>query len=222
MKPCWVLVLLIGCDSSRGDDTSDDAGPQCPEAWQCTSWEAQPGSDIATRTCTDTNQAGTTECKPSEGPITLPALDFEMYKCEIHPIWQRGCGMMGCHGTDTERPFRVYTRGRLRNKQIVNRTGTCIPQTGTVDLQVAGSGTVMCEGWLPHTAEEWKKSFDSSRSFMIEVASPESSPLLTEPTIGGPAHAGIKMFRPSDAAYQKIQAWLGGAKLGTTCVTGRN
>jgi hypothetical protein len=180
------------------------------------------GSDVATRACVDMNAIGTTECKPSEGPMPLPALDLEMYKCDIHPIFQRGCGQMGCHGTETERAFRVYTRGRLRNKQIVNRTGTCIPQTGTVDLQEVGSGTVMCEGWLPHTAEEWKKSFDSSRSFMLNAATPAESPLVTEPTLGGPAHAGIKMFRTTDAEYQKLVTWLGGAKRGSTCTTGKN
>src|SRR6185503_2993182 len=187
------LVVLAACGGGGGGG-GDDV-PSCPEAWQCTSWEAPPGSDQATPTCVDLNNAGSTECKPATGPVTLPALDLELYKCEVHPIFQRGCAMMGCHGTDTERPLRLYARGRLRNKQIVPRTGTCIPQTGTVDQQVEGSGTVMCEGWLPHTAEEWKKSFDSSRSFMLDVASPAQSPLLVEPTFGGPPHAGIKMFR---------------------------
>lgn len=222
MRMRWLVLVMIGCGSSGGGDTTDANTSSCREAWSCTSWEAPMGSDMATRTCVDTNEIGTTECKPSEGPMALPQLDLEMYKCDIHPIIQRGCGQMGCHGTETERGFRVYTRGRLRNNETVNRTGTCIPQTGTVNLQMAASGTVMCEGWLPHTTAEWKKSYDSARSFMIDVATPSESQLVTEPTFGGPAHANIKMFRTTDTEYTKLVTWLGGAQRGSVCNTGKN
>lgn len=199
-----------------------DAGPACAESWECTTWEAPPGSDQATRTCTDRNEVGTTECKPGEGPVTLPALDLDYYKCRVAPVVQRGCSMMGCHGTDTGRPYRTYARGRLRNDQIVDRTGTCIPATGQVNLQEAGTATVMCEGWLPHTAEEWKKNFDSARSFMLGVTDPADSDLLLMPVVGGKPHIEIKLFRETDADYQTIRDWLGGATLGQTCNTGVN
>lgn len=207
-----------------GQDPGDlvDAGPACAESWECTTWAAPPGSDQATRTCTDRNQAGTTECKPSEGPVTLPALDLDYYKCRVSPIIQRGCSMMGCHGTDAGRAFRTYARGRLRNDQIVNRTGTCIPSSGQVNLQEAGTGTVMCEGWLPHTAEEWKKNFDSARSFMLDVTNPADSDLLLMPVVGGKPHIEIKLFRDTEADYTTIRDWLGGARLGMTCNTGVN
>jgi hypothetical protein len=205
------------CNGSGGPDASD-----CRESWVCSSWEAPPGSDQATRTCVDQNKVGTTDCKPSEGPVTLPALDFDKFECEVQPILQRDCAFMGCHGTDTGRPFRDYARGRWRNDEIVNRTGTCIPQTGQVDLQVAGSGTVMCEGWLPHTAAEWKKNFDSARSFMLDAATPEDSLMLRMPTVGGLSHIDIKLFRSTDPAYATIRDWLGGATLGRTCDPGRN
>jgi hypothetical protein len=177
---------------------------------------------MASRTCTDKNAAGTTDCKPETGPRMLPALDLEMYKCQVHPIFQRGCSMLGCHGTETERAYRVYARGRLRNDQVVNRTGTCIPATGTVNLAAAGTGTVMCEGWLPHTAEEWKKSFDSARSFMLDETRAEVSDLLLQPTIGGPAHAGVKLWRRTDPDYLTVSGWLDGGRLGTPCATGNN
>jgi hypothetical protein len=227
-----LLMLLAGCfdptlpgdcpDHVCGVDTTmTDGGASCAENWVCTTWAAPTGSDQATRTCTDKNSVGTTTCKPAE-TATLPALDLEMYKCEIHPIFQRGCGQLACHGNETDHEFRIYTRGRWRNNQIVNRTGTCIPQTGTVNLQTAGSGTVMCEGWLPHTAEEWKKNFDSSRSFMLGVTTPADSLLVREPTTGGLPHAQVKLFTPGDADYQTIVSWLGGATYGSTCITGKN
>jgi hypothetical protein len=219
-----LLIMVIGvtggCGGSGGEPA--DADTSCRESWECTAWEVVPGATEATRTCTDANMAGTTECKPSLGPVALPVLDKEMYKCRVHPILQRGCAQQGCHGTETGRALRIYARGRLRNSQTVNRTGTCIPANGTVNLDEEGTGTVMCEGWLPHTTEEWQKSFDSARSFMLDVTSADQSPLLAEPTVGGPAHAGIKMFRTTDVDYQTIKGWLAGDKLGTTCVTGKN
>jgi hypothetical protein len=199
-----------------------DGGAGCDESWVCTPWQAPAGSDQATRVCTDANQRGTTECKPSEGPLALPALDLDYYKCRVHPILQRGCAMMGCHGTVTERPYRIYARGRMRNDEVVNRTGTCIPSSGQVNLAEAGTGTVMCEGWLPHTAGEWKKSFDSARSFMLGVASPADSDLLLMPVVGGKPHIEVKLFRDTDPEYATLRAWLGGARLGQTCVTGVN
>lgn len=214
------VVLAAACGSSSS--TVDAPVPECTEDWACSPWEAPPGSDLASRTCTDKNAVGTTECKPETGPRTLPALDLEMYKCQVHPILQRGCSMLGCHGTETGRAYRLYARGRLRNDQIVNRTGTCIPATGTVNLAAVGTGTVMCEGWLPHTTEEWQKSFDSARSFMLDKAMPELSELMMQPTIGGPVHGGVKLWRRMDADYASVRNWLGGARLGTTCNTGTN
>lgn len=208
------------CGSSDGG--GGDGAPACSESWVCTSWEAPPGSDQATRTCTDANQTGTTDCKPSEGPVTLPALDLEYYKCNVQPVLQRGCSMMACHGTATERAYRIYARGRLRNDEIVNRTGTCIPSSGQVNLDEAGTGTVMCEGWLPHTAAEWKKNFDSARSFMLGVTDPDDSDLLQMPVVGGKPHVEVKLFRATDADYLTIRNWLAGAALGGTCNTGVN
>jgi hypothetical protein len=197
-------------DASAGLPPIDAGDPSCLEDWTCTPWEAQPGTDQATRTCTDQNMIGTTECKPSEGPVALPALDMSYFKCDVEPILDRGCSMMGCHGTDTGRYLRVYSRGRLRNSEIVDRVGSCLA-TGTVDLQEAGSGTVMCEGWLPHTATEWQKNFDSARSFMLGVSAPEQSELLLQPVVGGRPHVGVHLFTESDPDYQTLRAWLGGA-----------
>lgn len=199
-------------DASLGPPPIDATNPDCLEDWVCTPWQAEAGTDQATRTCTDQNMIGTTECKPPEGPVTLPSLDLNYFKCNVQPILDRGCSMMGCHGTDQGRYFRVYSRGRLRNNEIVDRVGSCL-KSGTVNLQEAGSGTVMCEGWLPHTDLEWQKNFDSARSFMLGITAPEQSEMLLQPVIGGRPHVGVHLFTESDPDYQTIRAWLGGATL---------
>jgi hypothetical protein len=223
-------LLLAGCfDPTAQAECEDricgrDAAPRvdassCTENWTCTTWEAPMGSDQATRTCTDLAMAGTTACKPDEGPVTLPALDMSYYKCRVSPIIQRGCSMQNCHGNETERPFRTYARGRLRNDEIITFNG-CL-RSGPSNLQEMGTGTVMCEGWWPHTATEWKKNFDSARSFMLGIAQPEDSLMLREPVVGGLPHVEVKLFRATDPDYETIRAWLGGASL-PSCDTGAN
>ncbi len=208
------------CSPGGGGGTTDAS--TCSESWSCTSWEAPLGANMATRTCIDKNSRGTAECKPATGPVALPALDMEMFKCDIQPILQRDCSMMGCHGTETGRPFRNYARGRMRNDETVNRVPSCIPATGQVNLAMAASGTIMCEGWLPHTQAEWKKNFDSARSFMLGVTDPADSLMLRMPTAGGLPHIDIKLFTSSNPKYTKIKNWLGGAQRGSTCNTGKN
>ena len=217
------FVLLAGCfdpttpgecpDHVCGTNTTD-GGSSCKENWVCTSWTAPANSDQATRACVDQNSAGTTECMPATS-ATLPALDIDYYKCNVHPIWQRGCGMLACHGNETDHTFRLYTRGRYRNKEQV--ASTCLQPGPTVDLQAYGTGTIMCQGWYAHTATEWKRNFDSSRSFMLDVTNADDSLLLREATKGGLPHAGVKLFTAGDADYTTVRNWLGGAKLGTTC-----
>ena len=226
-----LAVTLTGCFAANGpadcpnkvcNGAFVDAGSSCAENWICTSWEAPLGSDQATRSCVDANNAGSTECKP-ETSAKLPALDLDYFKCRVQPIFQRGCGQLACHGTDTGRQFRVYSRGRWRNNEMVANRGSCAEPAGfQYNLQKDGSGTVMCAGWYPHTATEFKKNFDSARGFMLDGSSADNSLLLREPAKGGLPHAQVKLFSSSDADYQTIKSWLGGAKLGSTCNTGAN
>ena len=230
-RAALLACLLAGCfQASSPSDCPDkvcgnggaDAGSTCKESWVCSSWEAPPGSVQATRSCVDKNNAGTTECMPAT-TATLPALDLEYYKCRVSPIFQRGCGQMACHGTDTGHPFRIYTRGRWRNNEMVANRGSCAEPSGyQYNLQTQGSGTVMCAGWYPHTPGEWKKSFDSARSFMLDVTNPDDSLILREAAKGGLPHAQVKLFAPGDTDYQTIRDWLGGAQLGMACNTGAN
>jgi uncharacterized protein (TIGR03382 family) len=219
---CFNATEPSDCPDHVCGNGSIDAGSTCKENWVCSSWEAPPSSDQATRTCVDKNNVGTTDCMPAT-TATLPALDMDYYKCKVSPIFQRGCGQLACHGTDTDHPFRLYTRGRWRNNEMVANRGSCAETPGyQYNLQTQASGTIMCAGWYPHTATEWKKNFDSARSFMLDVTNPDDSLILREAAKGGLPHAQVKLFGPSDPDYQTIRNWLAGATLGTTCNTGAN
>ena len=202
--------------SSGSSGTSGDGGPQvCNPAWTCTAWQ-KDAQGKSTRTCTDTNKCGTASGKPSEGPLDLPGLDFDYYKCNVEPIFDRGCAMVGCHGTEVGRPFKVYARGRLRHQETVPPAPTCL-DTGPQELAKKGTATVMCLGWSKHTAAEWQQNFDNARSFMVGLTNPDDSELLSQPVYQGKAHTGVHLFRKSDADYQTIAKWLSGEKLGRTC-----
>jgi hypothetical protein len=205
-----------GPSSGTGPTSSASSGGGCTEAWSCTPW--QKGADgNYTRTCSDASACGTTAGKPPEGPVALPDLDLDYYKCKVEPIFDRGCSMVGCHGTETGRAFKVYARGRLRHQEMVPQVSSCPVGPQTVDLSEMGTGTVMCVGWSPHTAAEWQSNYDISRSFMLGLTDPEQSDLLAQPVVGGKSHAGVHLFAKTDAEYVTLKAWLGGAKLGSTC-----
>lgn len=195
---------------TAGDSTGGTGGGDCVAAWTCSAWAELPDG-LFERSCQDDNGCGGDADRPPEGPVALPALDEAYYRCNVQPIFDWGCAMLGCHGTETGRAFRHYAPGRLRNDEIVTRVTTCLPPTGTVNLQERASGTVMCEGRLPHTAEETRKNFDNARSFMLGVSDPSESELLAQPVVGGKAHAGVHLYRQGDARYQAIYDWLTGA-----------
>jgi hypothetical protein len=239
----WLLAFLLiaGChdpivpaecpnrvcgDAQLGVPTVD-APPMMDcngESWQCGPWTSSPaGSNNGVRTCVDKNMRGTMNCEPATTAM-LPALDFDQYKCAVEPILDRGCAMMGCHGTVTGHSFRMFARGRLRNDQTVPQVPTCLNPGAPVNLNMQGSGTIMCVGWSPHTAEEWQMNFDSARSFMIGVSTPDASELIAEPMAQTYyTHTGVKLWAtPMDPDYVTIRDWLGGATLGGTCDPGAN
>lgn len=194
---------------------------KCQEAWTCTAW--QKGNDGKyTRTCTDSSACGTTAQKPTEGPIALPDLDVDYFKCKVQPIFAHGCGMMGCHGTDVGRPFKVYARGRWRRNETVPQVSSCPIGPQMVNLQKEGSGTVMCVGWSALTQGEWQENYDNARGFAVGLASADDSELLSQPVFGGKAHAGVHLFKKTDPDYQTIRDWLAGSKLGMACNTNGN
>jgi hypothetical protein len=208
-----------GTSEASGGPTTPGGG--CAEAWSCSPW--QKGADgMSTRQCTDANACGTTALRPPEGPLALPALDLDFYKCNVEPILDGGCAMLGCHGAEQGRALKIYARGRLRRKETVPQVASCPVGPQMVDLADEGSGTVMCIGWSPHTPGEWQENFDSARSFMIGLTDAEESDLLLQPMYGGKAHAGVHLFAKGDPDYETIKSWLGGAKLGSACDPGAN
>ena len=202
-------------DGGGGASSSGSSGGGCNAAWTCSPWEKNPDGKYA-RMCTDANNCGSAAGKPSEGPVDLPNLDMDFYKCKVEPIFDRGCAMQGCHGTEVGRPFKVYARGKLRNKEMVPPASSCL-DTGMQDLAEKGTGTVMCLGWSPHTQTEWQRNYDNARSFMVGITNPDESELLAQPVYQGKAHAGVHLFAKTDADYKTIADWLGGAKLGSVC-----
>lgn len=203
--------------------TTGTAG--CVEAWSCTPWETNGADNNGTRTCTDANGCGTVNNKPAE-MATLPALDLEYYKCNIEPIFNRGCSQLGCHGTEQGRAFRTYARGRLR---VTGETWT-EPGCSNPGSQFASEkciGSIECGCWtLPHSAKEWQRNYDAARGFGLDAAGDpipagmvDSSELIAQPIAGGKAHAGVHLFKSGDADHVKLQQWLSGATLGVACIT---
>ncbi|MFT3696197.1 MAG: hypothetical protein QM831_23865 [Kofleriaceae bacterium] len=226
MSRSLLVVMLAACGSHSGDTGDKTDGPlACIEAWTCTAWQTDGASDSATRTCTDQNACGTSSTKPVE-TATLPALDPDYYECNVEPIVTRGCSMLGCHGTESGRAYRVYARGRLRitGQTLVmpkNMCGNAQPVNVPTESCI---GNIECACWqLPQLATERRRSFDSARGFDLDdngqkLGDSTQALLLREPTTGGGfPHAGISMFQPTDADYTTIKSWLDGATLGHAC-----
>lgn len=217
--PILVVIAACGGGGGGGDDTGDDGPGPCVETWQCSTWQTNGSTDSATRTCTDTAACGTTTGKPPE-TATLPALDANYYECNVEPVLVHGCGMLGCHGTETGRAYRIYARGRLRiSGKIITEPG-CL-QAGTMHPSEDCIGNIECRCWsLPQLAEERRRSFDSARGFALDanavvLTNKTQSELLRQPLVsGGFAHAGISMWSASDADYTTVKSWLEGATRG--------
>lgn len=223
-----------GSSSTGGGGTAGTGGASvttsttttCVEAWVCTPWETDGTSNAGSRVCTDTNACGTTEDKPYE-EATLPALDLEYFKCNIQPILDKKCAMLGCHGTEQGRALRVYARGKKRlGGQMLSNPACGGPATTPSD---GCDGSTLCLCAAPHTPAEWQKNYDAARGFGLDsVGKPfpankaDKSELLAQPVVGGKPHMGIHVFDKTDADYATIKNWLTGSALGTPCDTGIN
>jgi hypothetical protein len=198
------------------------SGP-CTEQWICSPWETNGMNDNGTRTCNDANNCGTSNGRPIEA-LTLPALDLNFYKCNIEPIMNRKCAMLGCHGTEVGRPLRLYARGKLRvtGGIIVESDNLCQKQ-GMQWPSEECIGSVRCRcSTEPHLPVEWQRNFDSARSFALDVAfnplasgDEDSSELIAQAIVGGKAHAGIHLFRNGDPDHLMLRRWISGETLGT-------
>lgn len=201
--------------------SSSSSGGPCTEAWVCSAWDTGGNGDSATRACTDTNNCGTTTGKPPT-TATLPALDDNYFRCNVEPILDKKCSMLGCHGTETGRALRVYARARLRNAPDMFSSSNC---AGTLSgASCTGSNSCPCEAG--HSPTEWQRNYDSARGFGLDangnpLADQSQSDLIAQPVVGGKAHAGIHLFRTTDPEYSTLLNWLNGATL-ATCDVGIN
>jgi hypothetical protein len=212
-----------GATGSGAGGTGGDTGP-CTEAWLCTPWETN-GDDAATRACADTHKCGTTDLKPAEA-ATLPKLDLDYFKCNVQPVFDQKCSMLGCHGTEQGRALRIYSRGRKRLAGQTLANPSCAAGSTPSD-GCDGANHCLCAA--PHTDAEWRKNFDAARGFALDeqgkpfaAANMDKSELVAQPVVGGKAHAGIHLFNKGDAQYAALKSWLTGAKLGMACATGAN
>ncbi len=203
-----------------------DASPGCVESWLCSPWATDGVSDDGVRTCVDQNACGTAVNKPLES-ATLPALDYNYYQCNVEPIMDWGCSMLGCHGTEEGRGLRIYARGRLRiTGETLPGSAGCFAGGQTFASETC-TGSIECHCFIePHLDAEWRANYDAARGFAlradgtaIQPGAEEDSELLAQPLIGGGfAHAGIHMFQRGDARYNTIRDWLAGTTR-ATCTT---
>ncbi|HEX7481718.1 MAG TPA: hypothetical protein VF331_28185, partial [Polyangiales bacterium] len=204
-----------GGTAGTGGGASCSPGAACVESWLCTPWATNGSNDSGTRSCTDQCNCGTTAHKPVE-TATLPALNVGYYQCSVEPVFDKFCAMLGCHGTEAGRAFRVYARGRLR---VTGDTLTGIPSCDAV----ASKPSQDCTGGIEcacdqdrHTTNEWRKNYDAARGLLLgdsgaALSNVEDCGLLKQPLVGGGlAHAGIHIFQKTDAGYTAIKDWLNG------------
>lgn len=226
-----------GAINAGGVAVALDCGTKtsCNEHWSCTAWQtAQTAASIATtlpsgdnagtRTCSDLCMCGTTTNKPTES-VTLRALDFDFYQCEIEPIFDGSCAQLGCHGSETGHSLRIYARSKLR---ISGETWT-FSGCGASNAKIASDSCIgdnECACWqLPHSNREWQRNYDAARGFALDDMGKsfnkiESSPLLLNGLArkdGGTQHAGAYFYGAADPVYAKLRDWLSGAATG--CVT---
>lgn len=192
----------------------------CAESWVCTPFATAGGGNSATRTCTDKNACGTTLLKPAE-TATLPALDVNFYRCNVQPILDHKCSMLGCHGSDS-RALRTYSRGRFRNTETVTETG-CLAAGTQVMLNPKCIGSIECICWTGRlTTTEWQRNYDSARAFALDPSGQripagmeDKSELIAQPIVGGRAHANIHLFKSGDPEHTTLKQWLSGSTLAT-------
>jgi hypothetical protein len=215
-----------GTTTTSSSTTSSSGG--CTPAWVCTPWDTgvQPAgsSNAGTRTCTDKNHCNTTVGEPVT-TATLPHLDVNYFECNVEPILDKKCGMLGCHGTETGRALRVYAKARLRN---VGATFTPAPGcTAGAASSASCIGSNSCPCDAPHTATEWQRNYDAARGFAIDamgaaIPDEHNSDLTQQPVVGGKSHAGIHLFHATDPEDATIYNWLTGATLGSNACIGLN
>ena len=216
-----------GMSTSASSSATSSSGSTCVPSWLCTPWDTnvQPAgaSNMGHRTCTDTKNCNTTVGMPVT-TATLPALDVDAFKCNVEPILDKKCGMLGCHGTETGRALRVYAKARLRHAGE-NLTLPAICPSSATSASCIGSNSCPCNA--RHTPTEWQRNYDAARGFALDdmgnvLANQSASDLIQQPVVGGKSHAGIHLFKPNDPEDAAILSWLNNVPLGMTCNVGFN
>jgi hypothetical protein len=150
-------------------------------------------------------------------------LDLNYFECNVEPILDAKCGMLGCHGTENGRALRVYARARHRAPTAsISNAASCAGSAQGSSCE--GDNSCPCNG--KHVALEWQRNYDAARGFALDdmgnvLADLDTSDLIQQPIVGGKSHAGIHLFKPTDPEHAFIKNWMSGATMGT-CNTGNN
>ena len=129
-----------------------------------------------------------------------PDLDEAYFRCRVEPVLDERCSMLECHGDDV-RPFRIYTRNRLRL------------DADPVQLN------------LPITDDELAVNYDNALAFT--AGAPEDAFLVRKPldeAAGGYFHQGRELYGDGDVfastedpGYQILLAWIEGETEDPAC-----
>lgn len=129
-------------------------------------------------------------CATSDGELSVPTADPEMFRTKVYPIFLADCGFPACHG-DSRRFFTVFGPGRTRLE----------PNSGPFD---------------PATPDELAQTYTRARSMLISRDGVRRSPLLRKPlavAAGGAGHRGDNAWgesvfaNKSDPRFQTLFFW---------------
>jgi hypothetical protein len=152
-----------------------------------------------------------TGCDQVQNPVLEPRdLDEAFFSCDVQPVLARECSFPGCHGS-TERPFAVYSPGRMR---MSAEYGLARRATPAEDIEAGVHPSL--------TPVERNANYVQAMAFVRPDGSRQASQLLTRPltvAAGGVYHApGGDIFQsPSDPGYTTILRWLDGATAAEAC-----
>jgi hypothetical protein len=142
----------------------------------------------------------------SENPeLELPALDRDLFRCEVAPVLAKQCAAPACHGNG-QRYYRLFARNRLRY--------------GVDELDRAD----------PLTSFEVDANYDATRALVLGLGRAEDSMLLRKPleaSVGGYYHGATRTFRAqghnvfaslTDPEFATLARWVRGEVGVPACV----
>ena len=141
--------------------------------------------------------------------LTVAELDRDTYAVAVHPVVERKCGSIDCHG-QLPRGLRVYGKNGLR---LPNDAGN-VPGMGPTSLEEARATYVSIVGLEPEKTNELvrqqpRSSEDGYRLLLL------AKPLTLE------RHRGGANLRKGEPAEQCLLSWVLGHTDTASCASAR-